>query len=69
MITLKKDDVVMEVATELQASVFLRHGYKRVEAAPAVKEETIPEEKPVVEQKPSEQKPLRRGRRSSGGSK
>ena len=34
MITLKRDGIVMEVATELQASVFLRAGYKRVEQAP-----------------------------------
>lgn len=31
MITLKKGNIVMEVATELQASVFLRSGYRRVE--------------------------------------
>ena len=32
MITLERDGVFMEVATELQASVFIRSGYKRVEA-------------------------------------
>ena len=34
MITLMRDGIVMEVATELQASVFLRSGYKRVDKAP-----------------------------------
>lgn len=34
MITLIRDGIVMKVATELQASVFLRAGYKRVEKAP-----------------------------------
>lgn len=34
MITLMRDGIVMEVATELQASLFLRSGYKRVDAAP-----------------------------------
>ena len=37
MITLKRDGKVMKVSTELQASVFLRNGYKRVEKAPADK--------------------------------
>lgn len=31
MISLSKDNVIMEVASELQASVFLRNGYKRIE--------------------------------------
>ena len=31
MITLIRDGITMEVATELQASVFLRSGYRRVE--------------------------------------
>lgn len=61
MITLKKDDVVMEVATELQASVFLRHGYKIVEAAPVAK--TAPAAEEVPAEKPAEQKP-KRGRRA-----
>lgn len=61
MITLKKDDVVMEVATELQASVFLRHGYKIVEAAPVV--EAAPAAEEVPAEKPAEQKP-KRGRRA-----
>lgn len=30
MITLKKEGVTMEVATEFEASVFLRSGYQRV---------------------------------------
>lgn len=36
MITLIRDNIVMEVATELQASVFLRSGYKRVDKAPSI---------------------------------
>ena len=32
MITLVRDGITMEVATELQASVFLRNGYERVGA-------------------------------------
>lgn len=35
MITLKKDNIVMEVCTEVQASVFLRSGYVRVDNVPA----------------------------------
>lgn len=31
MISLRKGNVVMEVASELQASVFTRNGYERVE--------------------------------------
>ena len=30
MITLAKEGIVMEVATEFEASLFLRNGYKRV---------------------------------------
>lgn len=45
MITLKRDNIIMEVATELQASVFLRAGYVRVDgvdkAAETVKAETV----------------------------
>lgn len=42
MITLKKGNIVMEVATELQASVFLRSGYTRVaETTSAVKIDPI----------------------------
>lgn len=46
MITLMRDGIVMEVATELQASVFLRSGYKRVDEAP--------EQKPTPQDSPSE---------------
>lgn len=48
MITLKRDNIIMEVATELQASVFLRAGYVRVDgvdkAAETVKAETVKKE-------------------------
>ena len=40
MITLMRDGITMEVSTELQASVFLRAGYKRVEQVP---ETSIPD--------------------------
>ena len=36
MITLVRDGIMIEVATELQASVFERAGYKRVEQVPDV---------------------------------
>ena len=48
MITLTRDNIIMEVATELQASVFLRAGYVRVDgagkAAETVKAETVKKE-------------------------
>ena len=40
MITLRKNNITMEVWSEVQASVFERNGYVRVEK---------PEEKPMVE--------------------
>ena len=58
MITLIRDGIVMEVATELQASVFIRSGYKRVEAKKAPVVEKLPD--PVVENEEPEQKPKRR---------
>lgn len=51
MITLKRDNIVMEVATELQASVFLRSGYVRVENAPVEKKPAVEAESaPVVKE-------------------
>lgn len=65
MITLKRDNIVMEVATELQASVFLRAGYVRVDkaelAAETVKAETAKEE-PAQEAEAVPEKPKRRRR-------
>ena len=65
MITLVRDNLVMQVATEQQASVFERHGYKRIEDKPipqtAVAAETT--EAPVVADGEMEQsKPKRRRR-------
>lgn len=59
MITLIRDGIVMEVATELQASVFIRSGYKRVEAKKAPVEEKLPDAVVVGDEEP-EQKPKRR---------
>jgi len=53
MITLKRDGKVMEVATELQASAFIKNGYEKVEKA-VPKAETPAEE--------AEAKPKRRRR-------
>lgn len=77
MITLIKDGIVMEVATELQASVFIRSGYRRVEEAPAentpernfateeAKVETAPNAEPEPEMPVSEDDaPKRRRRRA-----
>ena len=54
MIRMVKDGVTAEVQTELQASVFERNGYVRVEETKAVKEET---------NAPVEQKEVKRGRK------
>jgi hypothetical protein len=74
MITLTRDGKVMEVATELQASVFLRYGYTRVDEAPAentpernfateeAKVETAPNAEPEPEMPVSEDAPKRRRR-------
>ena len=59
MITLIRDGITMEVATELQASVFIRSGYKRVEAKKAPVEEKLPDDVVVGDEEP-EQKPKRR---------
>ena len=77
MITLMRDGIVMEVATELQASVFLRSGYVRVEKAPAeIKKpernfatdkvkETAPKAEPEPETPVETAKPKRNIRRKS----
>lgn len=59
MISLKKDNIVMEVATELQTSVFLRNGYERIDAkADTVAAVTDPTDETAAE------KPKRRARRT-----
>ena len=63
MITLIRDGIVMEVATELQASVFERSGYKRIEKVEHVQ---VKEPVQVVAPEPEkveEQKPKRRTRK------
>lgn len=59
MITLIRDGITMEVATELQASVFIRSGYKRVEAKKASVEEKLSDAGVIGDEEP-EQKPKRR---------
>ena len=49
MITLKKENVVMEVESEIQASVFLRNGYEKVGNAPA---EAVPDTAEVPKEEP-----------------
>lgn len=63
MITLKRDNIVMEVATELQASVFLRSGYVRVDKEKLMAEATKAD--PVKEADPVPEKPKRRSRRKA----
>lgn len=64
MIRLKKDSLVMEVCTDLQASVFERNGYVRIEDGNGIE---MPE--PIIEeQKPSEpvaEQPKRRRRKAT----
>lgn len=50
MITLERDGKRMEVATELQASAFMKHGYKKVEKE--TPKEDVPSGEPVYVQKP-----------------
>lgn len=75
MITLVRDGIVMEVATELQASVFIRSGYKRVEAPVAQKQpernfateeaqETASNAEPESDMPVSDEAPKRRRRRA-----
>ena len=59
MITLIRDGITMEVATELQASVFIRSGYKRVEAKKTPVEEKLSDAVVIGDEEP-EQKPKRR---------
>ena len=63
MITLKRDNIVMEVATELQASVFLRSGYVRVDKEKLMAEATKAD--PVKEADHVPEKPKRRSRRKA----
>ena len=76
MITLVRDGIVMEVATELQASVFIRSGYKRVEAPEAPKtpkrnfateeaQETAPIADPESETPVTDEAPKRRRKRAT----
>ena len=76
MITLVRDGIVMEVATELQASVFIRSGYKRVETPEAPKtpernfateeaQETASNADPESETPVSDEAPKRRRKRAT----
>lgn len=77
MITLVRDGIVMEVATELQASVFIRSGYKRVEDLEAPKkpernfateeaqEETASKADPDPETPVTDEAPKRRRKRAA----
>lgn len=75
MITLMRDGIVMEVATELQASVFLRSGYVRVEKAPVetparnfateAEEETAPKAEPEPDMPVEAEQPKRRRRKKT----
>lgn len=75
MITLERDGVFMEVATELQASVFERSGYKRVEQASATiitpevaTEENILQDRetaPTAEPEPGTPEPKKRRRKTA----
>lgn len=56
MIRLVKDNVVMEVGSELQASVFERAGYVRVTEAKPVEQATTKEE-------PKQEEPQKRLRK------
>ena len=64
MITLIRDGITMEVATELQASVFIRSGYKRIEAKKAPVEEKLSDAVAIGDEEP-EQKPKRRTTRKT----
>lgn len=77
MITLKKEGIVMEVATEFEASVFLRSGYVRVETAdesvvkaePDAAEVTqaeMPEVQEKAEVQPDKPKRRRRAAKQAG---
>ena len=77
MITLKKDNVVIGVSTEFEASHFLRSGFVRVETAdePVVKAEPtaaevtqaeMPEVKEKAEVQPDKPKRRRRSAKQAG---
>lgn len=75
MITLKKEGVTMEVATEFEASVFLRSGYKRVgndqptatvEAVVAEEAQAEPEAGEKVTAEPEKPKRRRRTAKQAG---
>lgn len=57
MITLKRDNIIMEVATELQASVFLRAGYVRVDGVDKAAETVKKEPAQAVETETAEAEP------------
>lgn len=66
MITLKKENIVMEVATELQASVFLRNGYVRVEPEEKAVEKQVEAPAKEVEPKPEKaEAPKKRTRKKA----
>ena len=67
MITLTRDGIVIEVATELQASVFERSGYKRVEQAPDIVVETTgtPDKATAPNAEPEPEPPVRETKRRS----
>ena len=65
MITLIRDGIVMEVATELQVSVFERSGYKRVEKVePVAIKEPVTVVTPEPEKEEEPKKPKRRTRKA-----
>lgn len=75
MITLTKEGVTMEVATEFEASVFLRRGYKRVgndqtqaivEAVVAEEAQAEPEAGEKVTTEPEKPKRRRRTAKQAG---
>ena len=71
MIILVKDGLRMEVCTDVQASVFERNGYKRVDAHKAVEKPIAPNAvvEPAVEtvvetvEEPAPTEPKRKGRK------
>ena len=62
MITLERDGKRMEVATELQASVFMRSGYVKVDKSAKVETPVADEPKETAEQAAETEKPKRRRR-------
>jgi hypothetical protein len=64
MIRLKRDNLVMEVCTEVQASVFERNGYVRVKPEPKPVETVIVNEPKPQEPEQPEEQPKRRRRKA-----